>query len=210
MIKALMYIDYMSIRKNIIFSCIASLIVVIYSAYNGKFYIIAPTCIYLSMILTSLSYLNDCKFKFHNYLFSMPVSRKIYIISKLMYSFELGIVGGVATSAILVRDKGLPLGLICIVFLSTVLVSVLLSSFQLVFLVKFGEGKGRLVVGMAYMLFFGVTILIKNELDAIIKIIANFKHLSLQTFSVAVLVLCLAFVLINIRLLIKFINEKEY
>lgn len=151
---ALLRLDIAQQRKTVLLSLLAGAAVCAIGWYQGHAAIvIAPACAYLAVMLISISYNGDVADKFHHFLFSTPIRPRAYIAAKLLYAVAFGAFGAVLMLAALLLDGSLSAGMAVLIALLVQVYIVVLAAFQMVFLVKFGVDKGKLIAAITYILF---------------------------------------------------------
>lgn len=206
--KNLICFDFVSNRKIVLFSSIFLGILTIYGFLKNQVqaYMTLPACIYLSMILMGSSYIKDCKANFQKYLFSMPLGRKEYILSKLIYPLCFGIFSSGILCISLGKGNNFSMGQLALIFLGIIILFLLLGAIQLIFLVKFGAERGRIIQGIIFILFFiCVNFLKKNS-----SLFTNFQ-VQLNEFSwILILLASLLLTYLFVKDSIGAMEKKEY
>ena len=202
--KALISMDFVSLKKTWMLAGIFGVIICVASIINGRIYPVAPVCAYMALVLTSTSYMSDCKVKFQQYLFSMPINKKVYIFSKLFYAALFGLIGGGLTFGYLFLENVTSLNLI-------ILEAILLcSTIQLTLFIKFGAEKGQLIMVITYTLFFVIITILKERKSLFSMVLQTAKLFPVLILGIGLLLIVAVCILVLIKISIKILEKKEY
>lgn len=208
--KALIGIDFISLRKTLLLSLVLGIFVCTASIYNDKIYIVAPACAYLALSLISISYMTDCKVNFQQYLFAIPVRQKEYIFSKLIYAFISGVLGAGLTLGYFIVKHTVALDLAVLISLAILLLIIIFSTFQLIFFIKYGAEKGRLIMVITYLLFFGAIALFKEYGSWMSYLFNKIAAAANWLLGIGILLCGSIIILLLVKTAIRIMGNKEY
>ena len=199
--KALISMDFVSLKKTWMLAGIFGVIICVASIINGRIYIVAPVCAYMALVLTATSYMSDCKVKFQQYLFSMPINKKVYIFSKLFYAAPFGY---------LFLENVTSLNLMILTFFIILEAILLCSTIQLTLFIKFGAEKGQLIMVITYTLFFVIITILKERKSLFSMVLQTAKLFPVLILGIALLLIVAVCILVLIKISIKILEKKEY
>jgi ABC-2 type transport system permease protein len=216
--KGLLVKDFklMKMQKNFFLAIISVSIFITITSANSSFTIGFLSFVGSLFTLSSISY--DEFDNGNAFLFSLPITRKSYVIEK--YSFGL-IVGcaswlfGTIISLIAVLSKNTGSFSDTLMIASMVLpTTILLLAFILPFQLKFGGEKGRIaIIGVAGFMF-AVGAIIMNIAQALgvdlIAVFNNLPALSMQMSLALLVVILLIILFISYRISLAIMNKKEF
>ena len=208
--KALISMDFVSLKKTWMLAGIFGVIICVASIINGRIYIVAPVCAYMALVLTATSYMSDCKVKFQQYLFSMPINKKVYIFSKLFYAALFGLIGGGLTFGYLFLENVTSLNLMILTFFIILEAILLCSTIQLTLFIKFGAEKGQLIMVITYTLFFVIITILKERKSLFSMVLQTAKLFPMLILGIALLLIVAVCILVLIKISIKILEKKEY
>ena len=154
-----------------------------------------------------------------SYLFTLPVSRKDYVIEKYLFAMINTVFSGLimlAGALISVRVRGLTLstGDLCMGLISGLLVTAIVIGYMIPLQLKFGAEKSRLVLlsGMA-VLFLAIYLVIKAtkaETGWGLQFIKMLNRLSNKVIVLLILVLIFVITCISCLVTLKIIKKREF
>ena len=205
--KALIYKDLATLKKTLIPCIIISFVVIIYS----NAFLIAPMlCVMLPLVLNSSSFAYDAAAKFENLAFSMPIARKDYVFSKLLFPTIFGIFGGLFVCATLYIQDRFTGPTIITISLIVFAMAILIPSIQLPVLIKFGAEKGRIIMVITYALVFAGSSVLKEYIPGISRFFSEISRGSLLKLTLIVLGISVLLICLTVFISIKIVKEKEY
>ena len=202
-------------KRKMIF--IIALIIAVFFSFNSK----DPSLImgYLTFMVTlvGLSTLSYDEFdNGYSFIFTLPITRKLYVVEKYLFSVLLGVMSIVAGIAILFigqsivgNDFQLPQYLSVLLQILTFLF--ILSSVMIPTLLKFGQERSRMVLflitGVFIALIFILSSYAKNLLEGIGETLLKAPSGAIIATEV---VLMAAFMLISMFISIRIMEKKEF
>ena len=208
--KALIYKDLVTLKKNLILLAVFSVAIALYGIYSKVFLITPMLFVMLPLILNTSAFSYDAAAKFENLAFSMPINRRDYILSKLFFPVVFGVIGGLFACIMLVIQSDLKPLSIALISLATMSAAVLISAIQLPFLIKFGAEKGRIIMVASYFIIFASSSLLKGMLPEISEFFSKISNDSMPIMFLIALAIIILLIFISTIFAIKFIKSKEY
>ena len=155
----------------------------------------------------------------HAYLFTLPMSRKEYILEKYLFAFLVSLVPGVVTfiiSFVLETAKGNEVVLLEYVFSICIIVpaALLILGFEIPFQLKFGQEKSRIALMVPFAFIIVMSMLLKHVKDLIgIDVSALMKQI--QNLHIGIIILsavCIfaGFMWISYRISCKIVDNKQF
>lgn len=179
----------------------------IYGVINDQRMMIPLLCALFPLIITGVSCGYDYSSKFEQMAFAMPVTRRDYVFSKLFFAFVFALLGGLVVFFILQSQPGLGLRERLVIGGFSAMVTLLLSSVQLPFILKYGAEKGRLITVITYALIFAASSFFKETIELIIGF---FRDKPFITIGLSAILIGLVLVLMATQVSIKVMENKEY
>lgn len=174
------------------------------------------TIVMPSFSISTISY--DEFDKGNSFLFTLPISRKGYVIEKYCFSFLLGIASliiSIILSLCVGMVKGMPVGLEHIKFaLPFFPVMVFILSIMIPLQLKFGAEKSRIAIfafaGISFVIGFGaVKIFEVLKLDLNVMLDGLFSINAGILIAIAVAIVLVVFML-SMKISISIMNKKEF
>lgn len=170
--------------------------------------------------LYSLSSISYDEFDNGNaFLFSLPITRKNYVIEKYCFSFILSMSSCFfATILVIITEmiRGTDSSIIDIIMIALITIPIMLIviSIMLPFQLKFGGDKGRIAIICAVGIVFVVGIVILKVAEFfsidIASIINDLPVFSTGMIIVAALIAVIVILMISIRISISIVKKKEF
>lgn len=170
--------------------------------------------------LYSLSSISYDEFDNGNaFLFSLPITRKNYVIEKYCFSFILSMSSCFfATILVIITEmiRGTDSSIIDIIMIALITIPIMLIviSIMLPFQLKFGGDKGRIAIICAVGIVFVVGIVILKVAEFfsidIASIINGLPVFSTGMIIVAALIAVIVILMISIRISISIVKKKEF
>ena len=209
-------IKLMKMQKNFFFAILAISIAVAVFADDISFTVGFPAFVLSMFTLSTISY--DEFDNGNAFLFSLPITRKLYVVEKYAFGLFLGC-GGLLLSALLtmiassVKGVAQPTDILTVAFLILPLI-LLMQAVMLPFQLKLGGEKGRLVIiaSIGLIIVLGAVI---NTIAKIVNIEFSVVFSNLQAMSIGSLLFtasaaALLLLLISMKLSISIMKKKEF
>lgn len=216
--KGLLIKDFKLLKNQKNFFIILIAIATGMSAYmeDVSFIIGYLTFICSLFTLSSISY--DEFDNGYAFLFSLPITRKGYVLEKYSFGLIIGIISwlfattiaiitGLMKNSIILKD-------ILIIALLELLVLVILLSVMLPFQLKFGGEKGRIAiicaVGIVFVIAFVVVKIAGFFNIDLIKIFNNLPVIRMDMLIAIITVITILLLMLSLKTSVYIINKKEF
>lgn len=207
---ALIKKDIATMKKTLLVTTLICAFLIVYGIKKSAIYMLPLLCIMLPLMLGAIAFGYDSKSKFEILAFSMPIKKSSYVLSKLFFAFIFGILGASASFIYFSIKNFVPLEYMLIISISIFLLTLLVSSIQLPFILKFGEEKGRLIMVVTYFLIFASSSILKDKTEWAVNFIKQISKYSTKLILIAIILLTIVLIAGLIGLSIKILDKKEY
>lgn len=204
---ALILKDIATLKKSLLLTIPICILLFIYGIYENTIIIIPMICVMMPLILTSISFGYDARAKFEQFAFSMPIKKSSYVFSKLFFALSFGLLGAISILILLIIKNQMPIDRIIIISILPLILSLLIASIQLPFVIKYGEEKGRLIMVITYFAIFAISSLLKEKYFSFVKILDLLNSYSLQIIFILLILIIIG---LAINFSIRIMEKKEY
>ena len=207
---ALILKDIATLKKTLLLSITLCIALVVYGVYENEIFMIPLICTMIPLILTAIAFGYDTKSKFEQFAFSMPIKKSSFVLSKLFFAFVFGLFGSVCLFIQLVIKSEMSIDNIIFISLITLVASVLISSIQLPFILKYGAEKGRLIMVLTYFIVFSLSSLLKAKSDLLTNVVEFFLNNSRVIIFLGIVFVSIVIIGMAIKISILIMEKKEY
>lgn len=207
---ALILKDIATLKKTLLLSITLCIALVVYGIYENEIFMIPLICTMIPLILTAIAFGYDTKSKFEQFAFSMPIKKSSFVLSKLFFAFVFGLFGSVCLFVQLVIKSEMSIDNIIFISLITLVASVLISSIQLPFILKYGAEKGRLIMILTYFIVFALSSLLKAKSDLLTNVVEFFLNNSRVMIFLGIVLVSIVIIGMAIKISILIMEKKEY
>lgn len=207
---ALILKDIATLKKTLLLSITLYIALVVYGVYENEIFMIPLICTMIPLILTAIAFGYDTKSKFEQFAFSMPIKKSSFVLSKLFFAFVFGLFGSVCLFVQLVIKNEMSIDNIIFISLITLVASVLISSIQLPFILKYGAEKGRLIMVLTYFIVFALSSLLKAKSDLLTNVVEFFLNNSRVMIFLGIVFVSIVIIGMAIKISILIMEKKEY
>lgn len=207
---ALILKDIATLKKTLLLSITLCIALVVYGVYENEIFMIPLICTMIPLILTAIAFGYDTKSKFEQFAFSMPIKKSSFVLSKLFFAFVFGLFGSVCLFVQLVIKSEMSIDNIIFISLITLVASVLISSIQLPFILKYGAEKGRLIMILTYFIVFALSSLLKAKSDLLTNVVEFFLNNSRVMIYLGIVLVSIVIIGMAIKISILIMEKKEY
>ncbi|MDY4345713.1 ABC-2 transporter permease [Streptococcus sp. BJSWXB6CM1] len=207
---ALILKDIATLKKTLLLSITLCIALVVYGVYENEIFMIPLICTMIPLILTAIAFGYDTKSKFEQFAFSMPIKKSSFVLSKLFFAFVFGLFGSVCLFVQLVIKSEMSIDNIIFISLITLVASVLISSIQLPFILKYGAEKGRLIMVLTYFIVFSLSSLLKAKSDLLTNVVEFFLNNSRVIIFLGIVFVSIVIIGMAIKISILIMEKKEY
>lgn len=197
-------------KKSIILVTIMTVIILVFAIREDGYFMVPMLFIVIPFIFVSISYGYDASSKFEQFIFSTPIKKSDYVLSKLFFPLIYGIIGAIATFLMLKHSNKFEMNIILFSSILTMILCMLVSAFNLSFLLKFGEEKARIVIVLFYFLIFGLSSFVSHNEVFKAKLVEFINSQSLNSLMILILAIGIILLAISIFSSIKILINKEY
>ena len=207
---ALILKDIATLKKTLLLSITLCIALVVYGVYENEIFMIPLICTMIPLILTAIAFGYDTKSKFEQFAFSMPIKKSSFVLSKLFFASVFGLFGSVCLFVQLVIKSEMSIDNIIFISLITLVASVLISSIQLPFILKYGAEKGRLIMVLTYFIVFALSSLLKAKSDLLTNVVEFFLNNSRVMIFLGIVFVSIVIIGMAIKISILIMEKKEY
>lgn len=207
---ALILKDIATLKKTLLLSITLCIALVVYGVYENEIFMIPLICTMIPLILTAIAFGYDTKSKFEQFAFSMPIKKSSFVLSKLFFAFVFGLFGSVCLFVQLVIKSEMSIDNIIFISIITLVASVLISSIQLPFILKYGAEKGRLIMVLTYFIVFALSSLLKAKSDLLTNVVEFFLNNSRVMIFLGIVFVSIVIIGMAIKISILIMEKKEY
>lgn len=207
---ALILKDIVTLKKTLLLTVTISIAIALYGIYENALFMVPLICAMIPLILNAIAFGYDTKSNFEQFVFSMPIKKSSYVLSKLFFAFAFGLIGSICIFVLLMIKNQMSLDNIAFMTLITLAASILISTIQLPFILKYGAEKGRLIMVITYFLIFGLSTLLKTKSDFLAKLMKNFSIYSMPMICLGILAVSILIIGVAVKSSIMIMEKKEY
>ena len=207
---ALILKDIATLKKTLLLTITLCIALIVYGVYENEIFMIPLICTMIPLILTAIAFGYDTKSKFEQFAFSMPIKKSSFVLSKLFFAFVFGLFGSVCLFVQLVIKSEMSIDNIIFISLITLVASVLISSIQLPFILKYGAEKGRLIMVLTYFIVFSLSSLLKAKSDLLTNVVEFFLNNSRVIIFLGIVFVSIVIIGMAIKISILIMEKKEY
>lgn len=207
---ALILKDIVTLKKTLLLTVTISIAIALYGIYENALFMVPLICAMIPLILNAIAFGYDTKSNFEQFVFSMPIKKSSYVLSKLFFAFAFGLIGSICIFVLLMIKNQMSLDNIAFMTLITLAASILISAIQLPFIFKYGAEKGRLIMVITYFLIFGLSTLLKTKSDFLAKLMKNFSMYSMPMICLGILAVSILIIGVAVKSSIMIMEKKEY
>ena len=207
---ALILKDIATLKKTLLLTIALCIALIVYGVYENEIFMIPLICTMIPLILTAIAFGYDTKSKFEQFAFSMPIKKSSFVLSKLFFAFVFGLFGSVCLFVQLVIKSEMSIDNIIFISLITLVASVLISSIQLPFILKYGAEKGRLIMVLTYFIVFSLSSLLKAKSDLLTNVVEFFLNNSRVIIFLGIVFVSIVIIGMAIKISILIMEKKEY
>lgn len=207
---ALILKDMVTLKKTLLLTVTICTAIAVYGIYENALFMVPLICAMIPLILTAIAFGYDTKSNFEQLVFSMPIKKSSYVLSKLFFAFAFGLVGSICIFVLLMTKNQMPLDNIVFIALITLDASILMSAIQLPFILKYGAEKGRLIIVITYFLIFALSTLLKENSDFLTKLMGILSKHSMSMICLGIFVTSILIIGVAVKSSILIMEKKEY
>ncbi|WP_100065682.1 ABC-2 transporter permease [Miniphocaeibacter massiliensis] len=209
--KALIYKDFESYKKYYIGMALFFVAFGIYMRYSTGSFIYLSAIFFLMVFMTStMSISIDEQGGVYKFIFTAPIQKKQYVLSKYLPGIILGILGAISTFFVVKNTMGLSLELSLLFSVVAMGISLIMLNIITPILLKFGPNKGRLVMLVLYIAIFSMISNFDNLLEEALKIFNKMESVPPVVLAIILFVAIVIITGISIISSVKIVEKKEF
>lgn len=192
--KALLYKDFIAIKKALLLMLVILVVIAFYFYKEGQVYLLPLFFILLPIIILGMLFSADSQDQLDHYLVPSPVKRSTIVLSRYVVVWFMSTLAVILSLVMpwLTQDNPLSLDWFLLVP-GTFLMTSFISAVQLPLMYRFGEAKARLIfVGLYFVTFVFFSSISSNKEWIVAKLQAGFnldsRYLALALAAAALLV----------------------
>ncbi|MDY6065532.1 MAG: ABC-2 transporter permease [Finegoldia sp.] len=207
--KALLYKDITSAKSTYLLALLVGLAVCAYGVYSDFLIIIPLVIVFMSILMSTISFSIDEQAGSYKFIFTTPISRESFVMSKYVLTLVLAILAGLLSLAIFGFDKE-TLGLNLILAALVYAIPIAFISIEVPFFLKYGAEKGRILVVVVYFLLFAIPNYLGAKMPDIIGKIQSLSKSQPYLIALFIFILANLILFISSRVGCKIIKDKDY
>lgn len=208
--RALIYKDFVMIKRQAAIALILLIALTAYQMYQGIYYVLPVSFAMLAFILPTMTFGYDEQCDFSKFAFSAPITRKEYVLSKYIPTWFIGLLSALTVSSVSKLSFHQDTGMVLVFAALSFALPVMITALMYPFIFKFGVEKGRIVMVVAYMIFFIGLSYMKEILNKGSAWLAQLQKLTLPTIAGIMFLLTLIFIGTSFGISLHIVNKKEY
>ncbi|WP_416334421.1 ABC-2 transporter permease [Anaerococcus sp. DFU013_CI05] len=207
---ALIMKDIASLRRALILSFLLCLGLGIYAIYSDVLIMIPLLCAFMPLTLNAIAFGSEFQSGFDQFAFSLPIEKRSYVFSKLFFPFVFSLLASISVLVFLMIENNLGLDKIILLSIITFVLVNTLPAIQLIFVLKFGSEKGRLISAVTFFIIFALSNLLKEELGFLEKLANIFSKYSFTGISLLIILVLFIIFGIAVKISVNIMQKKEY
>ncbi|MBM0046006.1 ABC-2 transporter permease [Anaerococcus sp. mt242] len=207
---ALIMKDIASLRKTLMLSLLLCLGLSVYAIYSETLIMIPLLCAFMPLTLNAIAFGSEFQSGFDQFAFSLPIEKRSYVFSKLFFPFVFALLASIVVFVFLMIENNLGLDKIILLSIITFVLVNTLPAIQLIFVLKFGSEKGRLISAVTFFIIFALSNLLKEELGFLEKLANIFSKYSFTGISLLIILVLLIIFGIAVKISVNIMQKKEY
>lgn len=207
--RALLYKDFTSAKVSYLLGFLIMLIIGVYAVSRQAYIIIPLLFLYMPIIMNAISFGVDAQVDFPVFVFTSPISRQMYVVSKYIFSIVLAILSFLSC-LIVFRLENYDIGLSLIIAALCFGLPIIFSSIQIPFFFKYGVEKGKIIMVAAYFLLFFLSSFLGEYKESVIIKIQEVSQSQPYLIFAFIIGFTLVILCLSIRAGIQILNKKEF
>lgn len=205
--RALIIKDLATMKKSLVLVTVLAVAIGYVGISQESLLMVAGLSVMIPIILSSISFGYDARSNFQQLAFSMPISRREYVLSKFFFAFVFGLAGAIAIFCARIAGGEGSVATALILSLAVLFITLLVLAVQLPFILRYGAEKGRLILVVTYFVVFGAVRVLRDFPGLLPNRL--FGGVSLVTAGVVFLLASALATYALYRVSVKVMEEKE-
>lgn len=206
---AMIYKDLVSAKLTYLAGVVLGLAIAIYGVNSGYYAALPAVLCYLPIIFNGVSFGNEAQSTFQKFAFTSPISRLSYVVSKYFFGMVFAVLAFVVT-IIMLGSLDVASDLAFLAASVALAFPLVMSSIQLLAILKFGPNSGQYVMVVFYFLLFAGTSMFKDIVGWVLKVISGASDTNLYMVGALIIAVSLLGLAISICLSRLVVTKKEY
>lgn len=207
--KALLYKDITAAKGSYLLALAIGLAICAYGVLNDLLIFIPFIFIFLSLVVSAISFGIDEQAQFHKFIFTTPVSRKSYVMSKYTITVILAALASLVSLGIFnFTNEGF--GLTVILAAIIYAIPIIIISIQVPFSIKYNADKGRMLLVAIYFALFALTNYIGSRKADLIGEISSLSKKNPYIIAITIFIIANLILFASFKIAYKLIEDKDY
>ncbi len=208
--KALLYKDFVALKKSLLLLAILVIAVGIYSFWQGTILILPLIFMLMPVILLGLLFSYDAKSGADQDTASDPMKRRTIVLSRYIFVWIISIVGAIFALLLkLIMKDALSDVPWCLIAPAMLLLVTFLSSIQLPLIYKLGIEKVKSVFVFIYFVLFALFFYVGGNEDLLSEFLTKMTQLNLKVISLILFCTAICLNVVSFALSVSYSDKKE-
>lgn len=207
--KALIYKDFVSAKSTYLFVLVMMVALLVYVTYHGVMVIIPFLFVFMPAIINSVSFGNEVKSNFPKFAFATPISRKAYVASKYVLTnlfATLALISGIILFYHEYKNWNLALMVGAVSFA----VTIIFSSIQIPFILKFDEEKVGIAIVATNFIIFALSRILGRLVIGLVSLVQTINRFHAYLIAGVIFVITILILTVSQNIGVAIVKAKEY
>ncbi|MGI6462876.1 MAG: ABC-2 transporter permease [Candidatus Scatomorpha sp.] len=207
--KALIYKDFVSAKSTYLFVLVMMVALLVYVTYHGVMVIIPFLFVFMPAIINSVSFGNEVKSNFPKFAFATPISRKVYVASKYVLTnlfATLALISGIILFYHEYKNWNLALMVGAVSFA----VTIIFSSIQIPFILKFDEEKVGIAIVATNFIIFALSRILGRLVIGLVSLVQTINRFHAYLIAGVIFVITILILTVSQNIGVAIVKAKEY
>lgn len=207
--KALIYKDFVSAKSTYLFVLVMMVALLVYVTYHGVMVIIPFLFVFMPAIINSVSFGNEVKSNFPKFAFATPISRKVYVASKYVLTNLFAILA-LISGIILFYHEYKNWNLALMVGVVSFAVTIIFSSIQIPFILKFDEEKVGIAIVATNFIIFALSRILGRLVIGLVSLVQTINRFHAYLIAGVIFVITILILTVSQNIGVAIVKAKEY
>lgn len=207
--KALLYKDFVSAKSTYLFVLVMMVALLVYVTYHGVMVIIPFLFVFMPAIINSVSFGNEVKSNFPKFAFATPISRKVYVASKYVLTNLFAILA-LISGIILFYHEYKNWNLALMVGVVSFAVTIIFSSIQIPFILKFDEEKVGIAIVATNFIIFALSRILGRLVIGLVSLVQTINQFHAYLIAGVIFVITILILTVSQNIGVAIVKAKEY
>ncbi|NMA12876.1 MAG: ABC-2 transporter permease [Chloroflexi bacterium] len=207
--KALLYKDFVSGKSTYLLVLVTMVALLAYVTYHGVMIIIPFLFVFMPVILNSISFGNEVKSNFPKFAFITPISRKVYVASKYVLTTlfaALALISGIVHFYHEYKNWDLAL----MVGVVSFAVTIIFSSIQIPFILKFDDEKVGIAIVATNFIIFVLSRFLGRLVGGLVNLVQTVSQFHTYLIAGGICVITILILTLSQNIGVVITKGKEY